>query len=138
MRQIPILLATDNNYKYALIALISISKHASPNTFYNIYFLVDKEFKKESENHIRECVKNECKACKVEFIEVSDIFENIQMRITRITRPTYYRLLASELLNEDKCIYLDTDVVVLTDLCELYNTDIEDYYIGGVKAHHIL
>lgn len=34
----------------------------------------------------------------------------------------------------DKCLYLDVDIVVQNDLTELYEQDMEEYYIAGVKA----
>ncbi|MDE6432285.1 MAG: hypothetical protein K2L13_02715, partial [Opitutales bacterium] len=47
---------------------------------------------------------------------------------------TYYRLLAADMIPQcQKCIYLDADVIVLSDLTELYNIDLGDNYIAGVK-----
>lgn len=42
-----------------------------------------------------------------------------------------FRLLLPELINEQKCIYLDSDIVVCRDISELYGIDISDYDIGG-------
>lgn len=134
MNRIPIIFATDNNYKYVLITLISISKNANSDTEYDFYFLVDDEFSLIARKDIELCVKNECIGCTIQFINIGNQFGNIHMRIDGITRPTFYRLMAPELIREDKCLYLDTDVVVLTDLCELYNTDLNEYYLAGVKA----
>ena len=40
-----------------------------------------------------------------------------------ISEPTYYRLYASEVLQCDRCIYLDVDVLVRCDLSELMHMD---------------
>ncbi len=47
---------------------------------------------------------------------------------------TLFRLYLPSLLeNIDKVIYLDPDLVVMKDLADLYNTDLENYYVAGVK-----
>lgn len=48
-----------------------------------------------------------------------------------LTVAAYYRLLAANILNYDKCIYLDGDILVKLDLRHLYSIDIEDFYCAG-------
>ena len=45
----------------------------------------------------------------------------------------YFRLFAPVLLPDDidRILYLDVDIICINNLVELYNTDIEDYYIAG-------
>lgn len=51
-----------------------------------------------------------------------------------ISLSAYYRLkLPSILVELDKVLYLDCDVIVNTSLKDLYDTDITDYYAAGVK-----
>src|ERR1017187_7892978 len=49
-----------------------------------------------------------------------------------IARATYLKLLIPNLIKEAKVIYLDTDVIVLGDLSELYATPVDNIYIAGV------
>jgi len=50
-----------------------------------------------------------------------------------VSRETYYRLLAADLLPEyDKLLYLDCDVIVLSDLSELYRQELGDHLLAGV------
>lgn len=67
------------------------------------------------------------------FEEIADsLFDDLQMTITHITKPTYYRLLIPEILKSlDKCIYLDGDTICCSDIIQLYEEQIEDNYIGG-------
>lgn len=53
--------------------------------------------------------------------------------LSRISKETYYRLLLSELLPEDvhKILYLDPDIVIKKDLCELYNIDMQGKTIAA-------
>ncbi|MCH5249284.1 MAG: glycosyltransferase family 8 protein [Lachnospiraceae bacterium] len=134
MRHIPVVFATDNNYKFFLITLTSLVSHAASDTFYDIYILVDNDFLAESEQEIREYLKNKSHNCDLKFINVGNIFNDVTMQLKTVTRPTFFRLLAPQLLSEDRCIYLDTDVVVLADLQELYDFSLADNYVAGVKA----
>jgi lipopolysaccharide biosynthesis glycosyltransferase len=57
------------------------------------------------------------------------------IQIEHISAATYYRLKLPELLKDvKKCIYLDSDVVVKSDLSELFRINVDDKYIAGVPA----
>lgn len=51
---------------------------------------------------------------------------------SHITKGTYIRLLIPELIKSDRTIYLDSDTIVLSDLSELYHTEMNGNYIAGV------
>ena len=60
------------------------------------------------------------------------------MTINHIKESAYYRLLIGEILkNYHKVIYLDCDLIVLTDLSELYYTDLTNKYAAAVKDYLI-
>ena len=44
----------------------------------------------------------------------------------------FYRIMLPELLEDDECLYLDTDIAVCGDVLEIFNSDIKDAYIMGV------
>ncbi|MCH2048697.1 MAG: glycosyltransferase family 8 protein [Trichodesmium sp. ALOHA_ZT_67] len=50
-----------------------------------------------------------------------------------VSNATYYRLIMAEILPKhiDKILYLDSDVVVISPLEELYNIDLENYFIAA-------
>lgn len=51
------------------------------------------------------------------------------------TEIVYYRFLTSQILKEyEKVIYSDVDVLFKDDLTKLYNTEIEDFELGAVRA----
>lgn len=132
MVHIPIAMATDNNVIPLVVSLISLVKSAEETTFYDIYILIDDSFTKESEMAVERSLFAFEKRCKVSFRKVGHYFEDAFIIISHITRPTYYRLMLPALLNEDKCIYLDTDTIILSDLQALFDTPLDDYYIAGV------
>lgn len=51
-----------------------------------------------------------------------------------ITQATYYRLFLPEILPDDieRVLYLDGDIAVIGSLSELWNTELDDYAVGGV------
>lgn len=135
MSNINICLACDNNYsKYAGVVIASVLQNAAQNTnisFYIIHdgLLEDCKNKLLSLSSIKECKINFIKVNKETFTDYANIKTNKYLSIA-----TYYRLkIASLLSNVDKVLYFDCDVVINTDLTELYNTNLKNYIIAGVK-----
>jgi len=52
--------------------------------------------------------------------------------VAHISRATYLRLLIPDLIKEDKVIYLDSDLLVLSGLSELYSIPTDQYFFAGV------
>lgn len=52
-----------------------------------------------------------------------------------ITQACYYRILIPELVDKEieKIIYLDCDLIVLGNLIDLFNIDINNYFVGAVE-----
>ena len=132
MKNIPIVFATDNNYEFALVAMSSLCIHAAEDTFYNIYIFIDDSFLFEKE--IKDYMKNYSNVCNLSFKNVGNVFDNIPIWNNRLTKGCYFRLFAPWILNENKCMYLDTDVIVLSDLSDLFDFSLGDNYVAGVKA----
>lgn len=66
-------------------------------------------------------------------------FEKAQICNTHLSKAAYFRLLIPELIREyDKCIYLDCDIIVHGDLKELYEIELGNNYLAGVKDCHII
>lgn len=135
MGNINLCFSCDDNYsKYAGVAIASILHNAHLMDNINIYIL---------DGGITEHHKNEImslkyiKDCSITFVEIdSNLFNEYKKIHTHsyITIATYYRLkLATLLPNVEKIIYLDCDIVVNSSLSELFNVDIENYTIAGVK-----
>jgi lipopolysaccharide biosynthesis glycosyltransferase len=52
--------------------------------------------------------------------------------VKHLTKATYLRLLIPSLIDENKVIYLDSDLIVLSDLSELYATLTHQFLLAGV------
>lgn len=136
MMNIPVILASDNNYApYMSVLMISILKNAKSNPNFDFYLLVPDNFK----NEFKTKIENDCNFYgnkQINFINMKNAFCETKRMISHISEQTYYRLRAAEILPDkyDKCIYLDIDIIVNSDLSNLYNIDLEDNYVAGVKA----
>ena len=133
MNIIPIAFAFDNNLVFpACVCLSSLMMHAKADTFYDIFIL-------HSENEVLktgelDSLPSFYSNCRITYRMVDGTFDKA-FEIRGITTAAYYRLLIPELIPEyGKIIYSDVDVIFRDDLSEMYQTDIEDYYIAGVDS----
>lgn len=137
---IPIVLASDDNYApYLYTALLSILTNKHQETYYKFFIMVPEQFSIDNQFRINDLHKF-YKNFDISYINMKDCFKDIKLQIKHISYITYYRLLIPQILNTfDKCIYLDIDVLVNNDLSELYNTELENNYIAGVRTpnYHI-
>ena len=71
----------------------------------------------------------------VGFINVTNFIENKKLNIfAHLTIETYFRFLIFDLFPISKIIlYLDSDLIINTDISELYDINIEGKYLTAVK-----
>lgn len=127
-------MASDNNNAIQLLlSVFSIIQNKDDETYYDFYFLLSPDFRPEIKNTINILLKDH-NLGEARFIDMGNSYKNKNIYIGHISIPTFYRLSLPELLKVDKCIYLDTDVVVLKDLRDLYNQIDDSFMLSGVKA----
>lgn len=139
---IPIFFTIDNSYApYLNIALKSIIENASKEYDYKIIVLHEEldDFHKE---RISSLANNNF---TIEFKEMGEELENItdraenRLRCDYFTLTIYYRLFIADMFPEyDKGIYIDSDIVVLGDISELYNKDLGNNLIGACPDHSVV
>lgn len=132
---INVCLACDDNYaKYAGVVIASVLDNADENDRLAFYIL-DGGISEEHKNQIDEL--KSIKNCDINFVAIDEaMFEDFKNIKTHdyITIATYYRLKLPTLLpNIDKIIYFDCDFVVNHSLRDLFETDIENFYMAGVN-----
>lgn len=133
--KINVCLACDDNYsKYAGVVIASILANANHDDALAIYILDGgiSETKKEeilSLKSIKDCEINFVDIDKSMFTEYSKIKTHSYVSIA-----TYYRLKLTSLLPDvDRIIYFDCDMVINSSLRELFNKELDNYSIAGVK-----
>lgn len=133
--KINICLACDDNYsKYAGVVIASILKNSQNDNDIAVYIL-DGGISEQRKNEILS-LKN-IKNCEINFIDIDknlySEYENIPT-FEHISFATFYRLkLPSILPNIKRIIYLDCDMIVVSDLKELFETDINGCWIAGCE-----
>lgn len=130
--RIPVVFATDENYIfYTCVAITSLSKSAAIDTEYDIYILVDED---EPDSVLLSKAEQKYSNIHIQVVRISkDIFKEVVINNKHITKATFYRLILSKLLDIDKCIYLDSDIIVTEDLQELFAENIDEYYVAGCR-----
>ena len=132
--KVNICFTTDNNYVRPLsCAITSILKNSSPETDLRI-FILEQDVSYENKSKILS-LKN-IKDCEISFIKIEpSLFCNFpDFKGSYITKTAYFRFLIADLLKDtDKVLYLDCDVIVLSEIKKLFMQDITEFYIGAVE-----
>ena len=134
-KEIPVFFTIDNSYApFLAAALSSAIKNCSPQRQYKAIILHQELTKENMEKLSLLATGN----FSIEFVEMKDGFESItdrmsnRLRCDYFTLTIYFRLFIATMFPQyDKAIYIDSDVVVLGDLAELFDTDIGDNFIGA-------
>lgn len=134
-QEIPVFFTIDNSYApFLAAALNSAVKNCSPDRRYKAIVL-HKELSEENKQKLSYIAADNF---TVEFVEMKEGFESItdrmsnRLRCDYFTLTIYFRLFIPTMFPQyDKAIYIDSDVIVLGDLAELFDTDIGDNYIGA-------
>ena len=133
--EIPVVLAADNNYAQpTMVTIASMLQTAEKSTVYHFYLLVSGDFSEKNKKRIIELCSQRTE-WKVKFVDMQSAYKNTYIKVPHISTATYYRLQLPSLLSDvNKCIYLDVDLIVKQDLSSLFETDIENQYLAGVRA----
>lgn len=132
---IPVALATMDDFyvNYLYITMLSAVINAENTTFYKFCILVSGDFSAKTKAKLKQLEKYH--NCSVSFYDMQEAFIDAYKTHEHINYATYYRLLLPEVLPDvEKCIYLDSDIIVNGDLSKIYNTKISDSYLAGVRA----
>lgn len=136
-KQIPIFFTTDDAYvPMLMVALNSIKKYSNINNDYNINVV----YSKLSESSKQKLMKFNDNNFKIKFVDISTkLSRDIKFHVRDYySITTYFRLFLPNMFKEiDKALYLDCDIVVKTDIANLFNIDIRDNLVGAVPDEAI-
>ncbi|MDR0407577.1 MAG: glycosyltransferase family 8 protein [Campylobacteraceae bacterium] len=128
---VPIVFITDNNFVIPTsVAIISLIEKKRPETYYSIYIIIDNV----SDENKKRLHAFENQQVSIKIIETaSDKFASLHQYDSKsCCVATISALLKFEIPNilnrEDKVLYLDGDILVKSDLSNLYNINIDNYY----------
>jgi lipopolysaccharide biosynthesis glycosyltransferase len=120
-------------YQHLCVAIVSLLENNRSRDF-DIHVLTDDENSPEREKilQLKELYDN----FEISFTEVEKKHIELfyAMKKSYITVQAYYRCLIPILFPAlTKAIYLDSDILVEGDISELWETDIDGYYLAGVE-----
>jgi len=133
---IPVFFACDDSYvKYMMVAMNSLIDHATMAHDYRLYVLSTNISDKNAE------ALKAMETANV-FIEIVDVSEELKKTADKMSvrdyysLTTYYRIFIAEMFHEyDKVLYLDSDIILLQDVAELYKYNLGDNYVGAVQDY---
>ncbi len=131
-REIPIFFSVDDNYcPFLAVAIQSMIDNSSPENTYSIKVLhtdISTENKKCIAKYERENVN-------IEFVDLNYYIQKIKDKLyTRdyYSKTTYFRLFIPNLYPQyDKALFLDSDIVILDDIANLFHTDLGDNLVAA-------
>lgn len=135
-----VVLTTNNKYaKYMAVAIKSLIEHACEARNYDIIV-----FETDVQTELKEDIKKMADGYKnisIRFLNVNSVFEeyNSERFFCHIylSKEMYLRLFIPTILKDyEKAIYIDCDTIAQTDIAELFDEDISQYYIGAVRDYN--
>ncbi len=133
-RSIPIVLASSDIFApVAGVCLKSITAHSSPDNSYDIVVL-----ETDISNYNKKLLADILRPYKnfsLRFYNVKTMLIGHRLKPSEhVGVETYYRFLIPNILPEvDKVLYLDSDLIVLTDVADLYMQDLNENLVAAVR-----
>lgn len=114
---------------YSATTVASVLCQANKDDEYHFYIISD-GFNTVEKNYFYSL--NEIKVSEFHFIEIDNSeFDGAIHDWLGVS--SSYRLKLSSLVDEDKILYLDSDIIALKDISSLYNLDVSNYYLAAVE-----
>lgn len=135
---IPIFFATDDNYiPFLCVSLKSLVKNSSINNQYKVFVLNTGL----SENSLKRIKAFASSNIEINSVNIEDKIKDFSNKLhTRdyYSKSTYYRLFIPTMFPQyDKALYLDSDIVILSDIANLYNINIGKNMVGAVPDESV-
>ena len=130
IERIPIFLISDERYapclSVAMLSCMQTTKHALD------FIVLDGGITTSTRQMLQDMVQQHGN-CSLEFYRVeTSLFESMP-DIGHFSRHCYYRYLIPQIKPDiKKALYIDSDILVMSDIAELYNTSLEGHALGAV------
>ncbi len=136
--QISVMFSSSNTYApYLGVTISALMKNMDPKRNYDILVL-ETELTEQCKKEIAaEVIPHE--NCCLRFINLKkelSVYNDLFYVYPPYSPETYYRLFVDRFCEGyDKIIYIDSDSLILTDLCELYDLDLGDFWVAATKDY---
>lgn len=123
----------DNHCLYVFFSISMIKKYTNNLDI----FVLHTDLSDKSKDRLKTL---ETESVNIHFVTIDrELFSNLPLTLDGITIETYYRYLLPEILVDcDKVIYLDSDLLIRCDVKELWDIDVSQHYLAGVNEIDII
>lgn len=132
-KRLSIVMTTDKDYiLQTRVTIWSMLDSAKEETFFEINVLCHPQLNKESKEKLY-VIQKKRNNVAIHFKEIDDrIFQNAKA-VFYIPVASFYRLIISSVLEDKKSLFLDGDLIINSDLSNIYDIDLTNKYLAGVK-----
>lgn len=120
---------TEEWLRYTYVTICSILANAKEEDSYKFYIMCDTE-----DVNLGPMIKclNQIKKSEYKFFKMDNSeFKGVVHDWLGVSAS--YRLKLPSMIDDDKVLYLDSGISVVSDIAEVYNCNIDDYYIAAVE-----
>ena len=132
MKQVPISVAfaADENYAQHMAVTMLSLLHARKVAFPVHFTVIGDDLSEKSVSALTEIAQNNNASISFPVVDF-DVFGDLNVNY-HFSRAMYGRLLLPDIIDADKVLYLDCDILIRADIFDLWNIDISEYYAGAV------
>ena len=129
-----IVYAADHAFMFCCcVSIYSLMEHQPPDMTVRLHLLIDSSFCAEDERLLAFLTARFDRLQLVTHHVQEELFEKHDFKDSIWSKATCYRLLLPLILeNTRRCLYLDSDTLIVGDLSTLWETDLTGYCMGGV------
>ena len=128
---IPLVFSVDDNYAGPLgVTLCSIFENKAPETELEIYIL-DGGISAANKNRLN--ILEKIYNFSLHYLSLNIRLFNNCPENGHLKISAYFRLSAPQLINRDRLLYLDSDIIVLTDLLPLFKQNLDGRAFGAAR-----
>lgn len=131
---VSLVMAADNRFApYLAVFIHSVTACSKENENYDMVVL-HRNISKENQQRIRQMTEGMKNIC-IRFVNLSGYVKGIPFKVHHhFSVETFYRYFILDVMKEyQKVLYMDSDMVVLRDVAELYRENVEGYMLAAVK-----
>lgn len=131
---VPVVFSANQDYlPYVSVTICSLIVNSSKDYNYDVVILHSKIEQMAIDAFIEQFANY--KNLKIRFFDVTKIIKDIDFKVnSHFSKENYFRLLIQFIMKEYKTvIYLDSDLIVLHDLSELFNIEMGEKLVCAVK-----
>lgn len=138
---IPVVFNSDDNYvKYLAVTIQSILNNSSPKNNYDIVILTE-NISEDNQILLLNSIKH-FSNISIRFYDMNYYSKKFEVSkfptVGHVRTAAYYRLFISDVFAEyEKIIYLDSDLILNTDVALLLRENLEEKSVGAVLDYHV-